>query len=274
MFLFRCPISCFREGRFASFVKMMFAMGELGLIVYSGTVPSTQDMAREILQSPPVLIRAVVAEHQTAGRGRYGNRWVDNPGESLLMTLLLRLEPDEVARAGQLAFAMALAVADALWAQAGLETGFKWSNDVMVNGRKIAGILIESAYDAHHNPWALAGVGINLLQKDFPEEIQSKATSVLLETGQAPAVESLAQELLRCADRWMLAWRQKGFAHIITAWRQHDTTAGHLYRLPSGEVATAQGVTDEGMLILRKGGDVITVSTAEPVWGIYGAGQE
>lgn len=269
MFLFYSLISCFCAGRFAGFVKMVFAMSELGLIVYCGTVPSTQDLAREILQSPPVQIRAVVAEHQTAGRGRFGNRWLDTPGESLLMTLLLRLEPHEVAQAGQLAFVMALAVADALRVQTGLEAGSKWSNDVLVNGRKIAGILIETAYDAHHTPWALAGVGINLLQRDFPEEIRGKATSVMLETGRAPAVELMAQELLRCADRWMQAWRQKGFAHIITAWRQHDVTSGHLYRLPSGEVATAQGVTDDGMLILRKGSDVLTVSTAEPVWGIY-----
>lgn len=253
---------------------MVFAMSELGLIVYSGAVPSTQDLAREILQSPPVLVRAVVAEHQTAGRGRFGNRWVDTPGESLLMTLLLRLEPHEVAQAGQLAFVMALAVADALGAQTGLEAGFKWSNDVMVNGRKIAGILVESAYDAHQHPWALVGVGINLLQKDFPEEIRGKATSVMLEIGRAPAVELMAQELLRSADRWMQTWRQKGFAHIITAWRQHDTTAGYLYRLPSGEVATAQGVTDDGSLILRKGDDIITVSTAEPVWSIYGTAEE
>lgn len=274
MFLFCSPISCFRAGRFSGFVKMVFAMSELGLIVYCGTVPSTQDLAREILQSPPVLIRAVVAEHQTAGRGRFGNRWLDTPGESLLMTLLLRLEPHEVERAGQLAFVMALAVADTLRLQTGLTVGFKWSNDVLVGGRKIAGILIESAYDAHHNAWALAGVGINLLQKDFPEEILAKATSVLLESGRSPAVESLAQELLADVDRWMQAWREKGFTHIITAWRQHDVTAGHLYRLPSGEVATAQGVTDEGMLILRKGSDVITVNTAEPVWGIYDKTEE
>lgn len=274
MFLFCSPISCSRAGRTAGFVKMVFAMSELGLIVYCGTVPSTQDLAREILQSPPVLIRAVVAEHQTAGRGRHGNRWLDTPGESLLMTLLLRLQTHEVERAGQLAFVMALAVADALRGQTGLEAGFKWSNDVLVNGRKIAGILIETAYDAHRNPWALAGVGVNLLQKEFPEEIRGKATSVWLETGQLPAVELLAQELLASADRWMQAWREKGFTHIINAWRQHDTTAGHLYRLPSGEVATAQGVTDEGMVILRKGSDVLTVSTAEPVWGIYGTADE
>lgn len=244
-------------------------MSELGLIVYCGTVPSTQDLAREILQSPPVQIRAVVAEHQTAGRGRHGNRWLDVPGESLLMTLLLRLQPHEVAQASQLAFIVALAVADALRVQAGLEVRFKWSNDILVRARKIAGILIETAHDAHHNPWALVGVGVNLLQRDFPEEIHDKATSVLLETGNALAVEPLAQEILRCADDWMQRWRQQGLESILCAWRQRDATAGHRYRLPSGEVGVAQGVTDEGNLLLCIDSATIAVRSAEPVSGLY-----
>lgn len=244
-------------------------VSELGLIVYCGTVPSTQELAREILQSPPVQIRAVVAEHQTAGRGRHGNRWLDTPGESLLMTLLFPLQPQDVARASQLAFVIALAVADALRAQTGLSMHFKWSNDVLVNKRKIAGILIETAYDAHQQPWALVGVGVNLLQRDFPEEIHDKATSVLLETGNALAVEPLAQEILRCADDWMQTWRQKGFQSIVSIWRQSDSTTGHLYRLPSGEVGAAERVTDEGTLLLRINGDTVVVSSAEPISGLY-----
>lgn len=244
-------------------------VSELGLIVYCGTVPSTQELAREILQSPPVQIRAVVAEHQTAGRGRHGNRWLDTPGESLLMTLLFPLQPQDVARASQLAFVIALAVADALRAQTGLSVHFKWSNDVLVNKRKIAGILIETAYDAHQQPWALVGVGVNLLQRDFPEEIHDKATSVLLETGNALAVEPLAQEILRCADDWMQTWRQKGFQSIVSIWRQSDSTTGHLYRLPSGEVGAAERVTDEGTLLLRINGDTVVVSSAEPISGLY-----
>lgn len=249
-------------------------MSELGLIVYCGTVPSTQDLAREMLQSPPMQIRAVVAEHQTAGRGRHGNRWLDTPGESLLMTLLLRLQPHEVAQASQLAFVIAPAVADALRVQAGLEVRFKWSNDILVRGRKIAGILIETAHDAHHNPWALAGVGVNLLQRDFPEEIHDKATSVLLETGSALAVEPLAQEILRCANAWMQRWRQQGLESILCAWRQGDATAGYLYRLPSGEVGVAQGVTDEGNLLLCIDNATIAVRSAEPVSGLHTGADE
>lgn len=244
-------------------------MSELGLIVYCGTVPSTQDLAREILQSPPVQIRAIVAEHQTAGRGRHGNRWLDTRGESLLMTLLLRLQAEESARVGQLAFVLALAVADALKEQAGLEVQFKWSNDVLVHGRKLAGILIETASDALQQPWALAGVGINLLQRDFPEEIRGKATSVLVETGIALSLEPLAQCLLRHADRWMQIWQRDGLPVVLRAWRQRDVTAGYVYRLPSGSIGVAQGVSDTGELLVEVGGQQVAVASAEPVHGQY-----
>ncbi|MCS6829851.1 MAG: biotin--[acetyl-CoA-carboxylase] ligase [bacterium] len=244
-------------------------MDELGLIVYCGTVPSTQDLAREILQSPPVQIRGVVAEHQTAGRGRYGNRWLDTPGESLLMTLLIRLQPQELTSAGQLAFVLALAVADALQEQAGLDVRFKWSNDVLAGGRKLAGILIETASDAQGQPWALAGVGVNLLQRDFPEEIRDRATSVLLETGLALPIERLAQSLLRHTDRWAGVWRSDGLPAILGEWRQRDVTTGQRYRLPSGVVGVAQGVSDEGELLVEVHEQQVVVNSAEAVHGDY-----
>lgn len=244
-----------------------YAMSELGLIVYSGTVPSTQELARELLQTPPVLVRAVVAEHQTAGRGRFGNRWYDSPGESLLMTLLVPLHPAELPQAAGLAFVLALATADALREQAGLEVQFKWSNDVLVAGRKLAGILIETAHDARGAPWALAGVGVNLLQRDFPQEIRERATSVLLETGVALPIEPLAQAILRYTDRWMQVWRQEGLPAVLQSWRLRDTTAGQRYRLPSGEAGIAQGVSDTGELVLEVDGTLRTASSAEPVRG-------
>lgn len=243
-------------------------MSELGLIVYSGTVSSTQDLAREILQSPPVVVRAVVAEHQTAGRGRLGNRWLDTPGDSLLMTLLLPLQPDEQSQAPHLSFMLALAAADALREQTNLTVQFKWSNDIVVRGRKLAGILIETALDARMQPWALAGIGVNLKQRHFPEELRDRATSVLLETGSAPSVEPLAQAILRYTDLWMQRWRQEGLSPLLQVWRQSDTTPGYSYRLPSGQVGIAQRVADTGELLVQVAGQVIAVSSAEPIQGI------
>ncbi|MDW8289601.1 MAG: biotin--[acetyl-CoA-carboxylase] ligase [Armatimonadota bacterium] len=240
-------------------------MSDLGLIVYCGTVPSTQDLAREILQTPPVLVRAVVAEHQTAGRGRFGHRWLDVPGESLLMTILLPLQAKEEAQAGELAFVLALAAAHALREQVGLEVQFRWSNDVLVNGRKLAGILIETSRDARGAPWALAGVGMNLQQRDFPQEIRDQATSVLLETGVALAVEPLAQAMLRYTDHWTAEWRRGGLPAVLNEWRRHDVTVGQLYRLPSGAVGVARKVMDTGEVVIEVDGQQVAVSSAEPV---------
>jgi len=244
-------------------------MSELGLIVYCGTVPSTQDLAREVLQSPPVQIRAVVAEHQTAGRGRWGNRWLSAPGESLLMTILLPLRGAESEKAHELAFVLALAVRDTLLAQAELAVQFKWSNDVLVEGRKLAGILIETAADARQQMWALAGVGVNLLQSDFPQEIQATATSVYLETGRRLPIEPLAQQLLRSVDNWVQVWRREGFSKVLADWQQADATAGHRYRLPSGEIGVAQGIDPQGNLLLEVRGQLLVVPSAEPVRGLY-----
>ncbi len=246
-------------------------MSSLGLIVYCGTVPSTQELAREILQAPPVHIRAVVADHQTAGRGRHGNRWIDTPGESLLMTMLLRLEAHEVPRSGQLAFVLALAVADALQELAKLETRFKWSNDLLVGGRKVGGILIETAVDSLGNHWALAGVGVNLLQHEFPPDLHVKATSVWLESGRAVPMEPLAQEILRLTDEWLQRWRQEGFARVLAAWKVRDVTAGQRYLLPSGEVVVAQGVNERGELLVELQGETRSFTSAEPVTGTYGS---
>ena len=243
-------------------------MDNLGLIVYCGTVPSTQDLAREILQSPPVQIRAVLAEHQTAGRGRWGNRWLSAPGESLLMTILLPLQNTENEKAHELAFVLALAVRDSLLAQAGLAVEFKWSNDILARRRKLAGILIETAPDAHQKMWALAGVGVNLLQSDFPVEIRDTATSVWLETGRRLAVEPLAQQLLRSVDDWMQVWRQEGLRRVLDEWRKADVTAGHLYRLPSAEIAVAQRVDDQGNLVVSVDGEWLRFTSAEPARGI------
>jgi BirA family biotin operon repressor/biotin-[acetyl-CoA-carboxylase] ligase len=185
------------------------------------------------------------------------------------MTLLLPLRAEESNRAGQLAFVLALAVADALREQTGLTVQFKWSNDVLVNRRKLAGILIETASDAHQQMWALAGVGLNLLQSDFPEEIRENATSVYLETGRRLLVEPLAQQLLRSVDHWMQVWRRDGLPPVLIEWRKADVTAGHLYRLPSGETGVARGIDDQGHLQVEVAGQVVAVTSAEPVRGVY-----
>ena len=123
----------------------------------------------------------VVAEHQTAGRGRHGRAWAAPPGESLLFTVVLRPELEH-ARLGLVPLAAGLGVAEAVGAW-GVEARVKWPNDVRVGGRKLAGVLAEASHGAG-GAVVLLGVGLNVRQSAFPDGLA--ATSVQMEAG-APA---------------------------------------------------------------------------------------
>lgn len=145
----------------------------------------------------------VLAEHQTAGRGRRGRAWTDAAGQNVLCSVVLRpsLPPD---RLGLVTLAGGLAVADAIagWT-APVEPRIKWPNDVLLNGRKCCGMLLEA--DLGAMPFVVLGIGLNVNQTDFPAEIADRATSLRLEAGRlvprAPLFASLLERLERWADR-------------------------------------------------------------------------
>lgn len=145
----------------------------------------------------------VTAEHQTAGRGRLGRAWTDAAGQNLLCSVVLRpdLPPD---RLGLVTLASGLAAAEAVaeWT-APAEPGIKWPNDVLLNGRKCCGMLLEA--DLGAAPFVVLGIGLNVNQTDFPDEIADRATSLRLETGhivpRAPLLARLLARLEHWADR-------------------------------------------------------------------------
>lgn len=114
---------------------------------------------------------------------------------------------------------------------------------------------------------------MNLLQREFPRELSAKATSVWLETGRVVSVEPLAQEILRLAGEWMQRWQQAGFQSVLAEWRKRDITSGYRYRLPSGNVVLARGVSDRGELIVELQGEPQYITSAEPAFGVY-AGED
>src|SRR5205085_2328960 len=138
--------------------------------------------------------------HQTEGRGRLGRRWWDEPGQSLLVSVLLRpvISP---AHAPQISLVAGLAVTDALQAE-GVTALIRWPNDILVGGRKICGILAEAASGGGARvDHVLVGIGVNLDQTAFPAEIAERATSLRLITGRAPDREAVLGALLAALDR-------------------------------------------------------------------------
>ena len=153
---------------------------------------STNDVCRRLAECG-VLPTAVVADHQTAGRGRLGRRWFAPPGAGLLLSVSIPHDrlPQGVCTLG---LAAPLALVDAILETAGLSAFAKWPNDVLLNGRKTAGILIED-----HSGFAVIGMGINVWQtpEDFPPDLRPYATSITAEGGRIAGRAVLLEAVLR-----------------------------------------------------------------------------
>jgi BirA family biotin operon repressor/biotin-[acetyl-CoA-carboxylase] ligase len=217
-------------------------------IVRKGSVPSTQSVALELAEQGAPDRTVVIADHQTAGRGRRGARWEDEPGASLLMSIVLRpaLEPT---RLPTLSYVAAVAVAEALAAVAPLVPRLKWPNDVLVESRKIAGILLETKL-GRTPVTTILGVGINLAQRHFPPALADRATSVAIETGLAVDREVLLTALLDRFDVWRRRLEAEGFDVVRRRWIALSDTIGRRVSV-GGRVGIAQDLDEDGALILE-----------------------
>lgn len=170
-------------------------------IVRLDQVDSTQTVAFALAERGATDRTVVVADQQAAGRGRRGRVWQAPARTSLLASILVRSRLPQALLA-TLSPTTAVATAEALRRVARLEPRLKWPNDVLVGGRKIAGILLESRAVASSEPVLVIGVGVNLGQREFPPELAGRATSVALETGHAVDRETMLAALLEEFDAW------------------------------------------------------------------------
>jgi len=207
---------------------------------------------RTVGGEPPGLV--LFAEEQTAGRGRRGNMWLAPPRQCLLFSLLLR-PPVEVAGWSRYALAAAVAVARAVEACYGLSPQVKWPNDVLLDRRKVAGILIESLLGSGNGqPGAMViGVGLNVHVRYFPPEVAGLATSLTLAGGRPESRNPLAAELLnQLAESCELAATNSGFARLCAAFEHRDALCGQMIvaTLGNGETVRgrAAGISADGAL--------------------------
>lgn len=218
-------------------------------IVRLGAVDSTQTVAFALAEQGAVDGTVVVASSQRAGRGRRGRAWLDEPGANLLFSLLVRprLPP---AQWPLLSLMTAVAVARALERVADLGARLKWPNDILVDGRKVAGILLESRLA--RQPVVVVGVGINLAQEHFPAELQARATSVRQAIGRVIEPDRVLSAVLEEIDTWRARLEGKGFHAIRAAWKTRSTTLGAWVRLD--EVSgRAVDLDEDGALVVDDG---------------------
>jgi BirA family transcriptional regulator, biotin operon repressor / biotin---[acetyl-CoA-carboxylase] ligase len=228
------------------------------LIVRRDRVDSTQAIVFALAAEGAADRTVVVADSQAAGRGRRGRVWHDEPGESLLCSILLRprLTP---AQLPTLSLTAGVAVAEALARAAGLAPRLKWPNDVLVDGRKIAGILLESRPAPPASPAAPAasgsiialGIGINIAQRSFVPELAGRATSVRLAGGDVDR-DTLLTALLDALDGWRARLEGEGFAPVRERWRALADTLGRRVSV-DGVTGTAVDVDGDGALLIDDG---------------------
>jgi len=215
---------------------------------------STNDRAKELAEEGAEHGEVVIAEAQTAGRGRRGRSWVSPPRKNLYFSVVLRPELPP-ARAPELTLVASVALCDAL-RLAGVEAGIKWPNDLLASGRKIAGVLTELAAEPDRVHWAVlgAGVNVNARREDFPEELRDEATSVLIERGQPAPRALLAAACFTALEDWLDRHAEEGFAPIREAWRARTVTLGRevVVKADGREIAgTAEDIDETGALLVR-----------------------
>ena len=228
-------------------------------IVHLPRVDSTQGTIFDLAGQGASDRTVVVADYQAAGRGRRGRAWDAPAGTSLLTSILVRPRATPE-RWGGYSLVSALAVADALACVAGLGARLKWPNDVLVGGRKIAGILLESRMPAAGGPGTAGavgviavGIGVNLGQRAFPAGLAARATSVLLETGKMVERDAALAALLEAFDGWRAQLERDGLAPVRARWLALADTIGRRVSV-DGVTGVAVDLDADGALVLEVGG--------------------
>jgi len=267
-------------------------------IVRLDTVDSTQSVAVALAERGAADRTVVVADQQLAGRGRRGRAWQAPAGTSLLASILVRPRLPQ-ALLPTFSPTTAVATAEALRRLAPVAARVKWPNDVLIGGKKIAGILLESrARSGASHPGSgvsepgrsslrppsvhgglpdpatiipattipattiIIGIGVNLGQLDFPPELAGHATSVALETGSAPDRETMLAALLEEFDAWRGRLEGEGFGPVRERWRMLSDTIGRHVTV-DGVTGLAVDLDVDGALLIDVGGTVRRVIAGE-----------
>ena len=229
-------------------------------LLVKDSVESTNDEALALVRAGAKDGLIVLAERQTAGRGRRGAAWFSPSGESLAFSIVIRPAEPKVLWP-RLALAAGLAVAEAI-ERFGVHTGIKWPNDVWIGGRKVAGILVEAGPD-----FAVIGIGLNVNTISFPAGVAEIATSLQIETGfplpreevLAAIIEKFALRRGQIGDDFEGLIKALGERCVLTGKRISLTTAG-------GQLSgTMEGISPAGELLLRTATGVERLIKADEV---------
>jgi len=225
---------------------------------------STNDVVREQARKGTRSGFLVAASRQTSGRGRLGRKWESPPDRGLCVSILLR--PDlPMTEAGKLTVLSSVAAVDAVEMVSGLRPQIKWPNDLMIGGRKLAGLLIETEPKASRIAFAVIGIGLNVRHEegDFSPEVRGLATSLYLATGHLYRRADLLVALLQAFEKRL----GLPFDEAREAWMASSLTLGQRVTLTTArgrKHGQALGLDESGALLLRSdSGEVETVTAGD-----------
>lgn len=237
-------------------------------------VNSTNTVAKQLAEEGEVEGTLIVSDKQNQGKGRRGRYWESPKGTGVFMTVILKPQMKPV-YASMLTLVAALALNDAIIDLTGLESKIKWPNDIVVNKKKVSGILTELSAEVDYINYIVVGIGVNVSMKDFPEELKNKATSLLLESGKSISrAKLIAKTMEYLEDYYERFIKTHDLSQLKEAYSKALINRDQVVRILSEEdsyTGIARGITNEGHLIVEKDNhELVEVYSGEvSVRGLY-----
>ncbi|MGE5613949.1 MAG: biotin--[acetyl-CoA-carboxylase] ligase [Bacillota bacterium] len=228
---------------------------------YIEKVDSTNEFLKKLAAKGCPDGLTIIAGQQTEGKGRMGRKWLSPPNTGIYISFILR-PPMAPAEAQILALASAVAMAEAVCQATGIRAGIKWPNDLVIDGKKVCGILMEMNSESDRINYVVTGIGINYSQDagDFPEELMDKAISLKMAVDGRekdgivfPSKLALIRTILKELDRIMKLVLDGRYDDVLDAWREHSVTLGREVRFTARGTeytGVASGITADGRLLV------------------------
>ncbi len=222
-------------------------------MLYSDSMTSTNVMLKQAAENGAAHGTVALCEEQTAGRGRRGRGWVSPKGQGLWVSLLIRpaLSPN---RAQLITFAAAIAMAEAVEKETGLDIQVKWPNDLTLKGKKVCGILLELSGDVETISYVVVGTGLNVGREAYPPELSNSATSLQAVLGRSVDRAPILRSYLAAIEHHMDSLSLYGLKGILQAYEKKSCTLHQTVRVTGGAEefsGIATGLDENGALLVK-----------------------
>lgn len=238
-------------------------------IVHRETIDSTQTLAHQLAQDGAEHGTIVIADEQVKSRGRVGKKWHSPKGEGIWMSLILRPKILPFL-APQLTLLTATVLAEVLHHDCQIDPQIKWPNDVLINGKKVSGILTEMQAEQDTVLYVIVGMGININQTEIEADIKDRATSLRLETGKEWQLVPLIQSILSLFEEKYDSYLSRGFEEIKRTWENYGFRMNERLQIQSGKrswEAIFRGIGEDGALLAENDqGEIEKIYSAEIAW--------